>query len=127
MGDCSTTDEVLREYYNAMNKQDLLKALSFLGEDVMVIFPESDRNWSGKTIAKEKFEGMFKRMPGFYGEFDINSVTKSNRFNSEVSSEVVEVKASCRFSSSINNEVSKRDMEYTIDIPTGKILKIVHY
>ena len=112
--------EILRKYYNAMNEQNSLNAIFFLREDVIVIFPENERNWNGKTLAKEKFEGMFKKMPGFHGEFDVISVKVFD------SSQVAEIETNCRFFSSISNEVSTRDMKYTIDIITEKILQIVH-
>ena len=39
----------LISYYDAMNAQDLTKVLTFLDDEVVVTFPENERNWSGKV------------------------------------------------------------------------------
>ena len=38
--------KVLRGYYDAFNKHDILAAVAFLAVDVKVKFPDSKKNWS---------------------------------------------------------------------------------
>ena len=71
--------KVVTEYYAAMNSHSVERALSFLHRDVAVTFPERERNWSGVAAARDKFGGMFKRMPGFRGTFEVSEEVLSYR------------------------------------------------
>ena len=64
--------KVVAEYYAAMNGHSMERALSFLHRDVNVTFPERERNWRGVAAARDKFGGMFQRMPGFKGTFEVS-------------------------------------------------------
>ena len=64
--------QVVAKYYAAMNSHSVERALSFLHPDVNVTFPERERNWSGVGAARNKFGGMFQRMPGFKGSFEVS-------------------------------------------------------
>ena len=63
--------QVVGDYYAAMNAHVVDRALSFLHPNVLVTFPEQERNWRGVEAAREKFGGMFERMPGFTGSFEV--------------------------------------------------------
>ena len=67
--------QVVADYYAAMNGHSVERALSFLHRDVSVTFPERERNWRGVAAARDKFGGMFLRMPGFKGTFEVSEET----------------------------------------------------
>jgi ketosteroid isomerase-like protein len=41
--------DILNTYYASINEHDMSKILELLDDDVHVIFPEQERNWSGKV------------------------------------------------------------------------------
>ena len=65
--------QVVADYYAAMNGHSVERALSLLHRDVAVTFPERERDWRGvAAAARDKFGGMFQRMPGFKGTFEVS-------------------------------------------------------
>lgn len=104
----SSSSNVLTEYYAAMNSHDVERALTFLHPDVVVTFPEEERNWQGSSVAAEKFGAMFLRMPTFVGSFVVTSCVEQ-----EAMSHVV-VTVACRFRCVESHSDSERNMTYHI-------------
>jgi hypothetical protein len=108
-----------------MNAHDVMKALTFLHPFVSVTFPEQERNWKGTDIAKEKFSGMFLRMPTFAGSFEVLSQQDSgNGDGGSESSGGEVVTAACRFQCKESRSDSIRNMTYHIQ--DGHITEIHH-
>lgn len=118
----STATAVLQSYYNAMNEHDVDKSISFLSEDVEVTFPEVERNWNGRGNGKVKFEGMFARMPGFTGSFEL---CEGGVLENETCNQIT-LTVSCRFICRESGSDSQRNMRYTIDKLHNHIIKIEH-
>lgn len=108
--------QLLQLYYEAMNAHNVTLATSFLADDILVTFPENERNWSGIEKAWSKFSVMFERMPTFKGSFDVSSIAE------EGDRTVAQV--SCEFVCESTAHNSTRDMIY--HIKNGKIIEIHH-
>lgn len=112
---------VLTKYYDAMNAHDVDAALCFLDEEVVVSFPEVQRNWNSLALAKEKFSGMFTRMPTFTGEFKVvepcsqkqieNKTTSSSK---GTSSDGIVINVKGKFACVATGMESERDMRYLV-------------
>ena len=110
--------DLLSKYYDAMNAHDVALAISFLADDVVVTFPEEERNWGGAENAREKFSGMFVRLPTFHGTYVVNhSIEKDGK---------AIVNVSCKFVCNASSHESSRDMQYEIELSKGKISAIMH-
>jgi len=108
---------ILSNYYCAMNSHNVELALSFLDDEVQVSFPENDRNWSSLLTAKEKFSGMFTRMPTFRGEFEVLN-------SGAIEGESVVINVKCKFSCVATGMDSTRCMRYLV--MGGKLKEIDH-
>ena len=109
--------QVLNSYYDALNQQDLFAAVTMLDEDVLVLFPEDSRNWSGAETAVGKFRNMFNSLPGFQG-----SITITN-WKHEVD-DSVSIYARCHFQCIQTRYNAERDMMY--GVKDNKIFLIDH-
>ncbi len=110
MSSYTNCTSVLSDYYTAMNAHDVDAALLWLSPDVLVTFPEAERNWQGISLAREKFKGMFERMPGFVGTFEIVSVSSDNGESLVID----KVNAACNFKCTLSQTENTRNMVYHI-------------
>jgi ketosteroid isomerase-like protein len=114
-----SNEQVLSNYYAAMNAHDVVTALTFLHPDVIVTFPEEDRNWKGTSVANEKFSGMFQRMPSFTGSFEVLSRESimsavDGTENGQCEAGIEKISVACRFQCVQSGSDSGRNMTYLI-------------
>ena len=115
---------VITEYYSAMNQHCLDQVLSYLHQDVLVTFPEEERNWQGVEVAREKFSGMFQRMPSFTGRFEVLSEdTVVHDDQSDDWNEYI-IKVACHFTCKVTESDSSRNMVYHI---RQKLIEKIHH
>jgi ketosteroid isomerase-like protein/surfactin synthase thioesterase subunit len=107
---------LISKYYDALNQQDIYGAVALLDNEVLVRFPEGNRNWSGASTAAQKFKFMFKKLPGFTGHLTFLDVSHQNN--------TIAVRAQCEFVCEVSDYRSTRDMVYVVR--DGKILLIEH-
>eukprot|EP01124_Arcella_intermedia_P000706 TRINITY_DN10383_c0_g1_i1.p2 TRINITY_DN10383_c0_g1~~TRINITY_DN10383_c0_g1_i1.p2 ORF type:complete len:114 (+),score=14.36 TRINITY_DN10383_c0_g1_i1:67-408(+) len=105
---------IVEGYYQAINQGSVEKMVSYVSEDVLVLFPEESRNWQGIATATLKFTDMFKRNPNFRASF--------RHLGCERRGEALEVSIQAEFSS--DGGSNERVMRYLIR--NGKICQIVH-
>ena len=122
---------VVQSYYDAMNVHDVETMTQCCSEDIEVTFPDSSRNWSGQTVAREKFKGMFETLKNFAAEWRFeDNVDKGNaeRCDADTGKEILP-----EVSNSVVNVVAHftakgydahRKMIYTIS--EGSIRRIDH-
>ena len=89
-----------------------------------VIFPEAERNWKGKDVGIEKFQGMYQRMPKFVGTIENFLPASSLSEPLMYAEDVYNVGATCSFKCSESGTDSTRVMLYSIR--DEKIVRIVH-
>eukprot|EP00929_Paragymnodinium_shiwhaense_P097075 TRINITY_DN58850_c0_g1_i1.p1 TRINITY_DN58850_c0_g1~~TRINITY_DN58850_c0_g1_i1.p1 ORF type:complete len:143 (-),score=38.14 TRINITY_DN58850_c0_g1_i1:291-665(-) len=86
----SANQVVVRGYYVAVNTHDPEGMLAACAHDVEVTFPDASRNWKSIETAREKFSGMFEKLPGFKADWtfeeaadDADIVTVTAHFTAE--------------------------------------------
>ena len=79
-----------------------------------------ERNWSGLEAAREKFGGMFVRMPGFKGSFEVKGEEEEGE-----GAAVTVLTVACRFQCAQTGSDSARDMVY--HVREGLITEIHHF
>ena len=123
--------QVVGDYYAAMNAHVVDRALSFLHPNVLVTFPEQERNWRGVEAAREKFGGMFVRMPGFTGSFEVKGEETrpsphegGDGDGADVSTVTTVLTVACRFRCAQTGSDSARDMVYHV---CGGLIAEIHH
>ena len=111
---------LLTAYYDAMNAQRMDEILTYLDPDIVVTFPEKERNWKGHDNVRLKFGGMFERMPLFKGVFEVTA--EKPRGDRTV------LHTSCTFMTDPDDPGTNtsREMVYFINNSSNKIYEIQH-
>jgi ketosteroid isomerase-like protein len=117
-GAAELSKQIISSYYDALNKKDIFTAVSYLDDNVLVRFPEENRNWEGAATALKKFKFMFNKLPGFHGTLHFLDVSHQRGATA--------VRARCEFICTITGYKSVRDMVYVVDSRKSKILLIEH-
>jgi hypothetical protein len=120
-----------------MNAHDVDQALTYLDSDVRVTFPEPERNWEGIGVAKEKFAGMFQRMPTFVGRFEeiaeplLQSSDNADNAPAEASdggggadASGTIINVACHFQCVTSKSESERNMTYHIQ---NNLIKVIRH
>ena len=107
---------LLEKYVEALNSQDILRVVSHLDSDVLVRYPESNRNWCSALRAYEKFSIMFSKMPSLKVQYDVVEVTYERN--------VTTVVCTFQFSCEISSIYTVKSLAFVIR--SNKILLIEH-
>lgn len=116
---------LLSSYYQEMNNHNVDGAVSYLDDDIIVTFPENERNWNNKVNAQQKFQLMFERMTTFHGTFDVTDC-KLIHTDDNIDNIIINITANCRFTCTSSNSDSSRTMVYKISQLSSKIVQIDH-
>jgi len=99
--------KVLRGYYDAFNKHDILAAVAYLAPDVKVKFPDSKKNWSSSAAAFDRYTTMFRKSPSLKGKFSLLDVVHESSRTT--------IAVYCHFTCNVSGVDTVREMVYVVE------------
>ena len=71
-------EDTLKEFFDAINRNDVDQALSLCHDDICVTYPDPGRNWKGKErgrVVMTAIFGQLARSPNLHAKYTIASQT----------------------------------------------------